>query len=203
MRILCGLLLLVGIALATGRAALAVYPGESTLERIEENTFDSFRDSAPAYWKHPKAREYIVSAERRTPSNPLISTGWSPKCWPAAGKSICGVADSKHHLIAFTHHGCCVSNAMMLYLNPHALGLPERDLSGLHTTSGIRIGSTALQVTSAVGEPTVTRDRNSGRFEYGYVRSTVQVGNTTCGQWTTFVFDRGAHVIGIRDASGC
>lgn len=89
------------------------------------------------------------------------------------------------------------------YSNPHALGLPERDLSGLHTTNGIRIGSTALQVSSAVGAPTVTRDRNTGRFEYGYFRPTAHSGTTTCGQWTTFVLDRRAHVIGITDASGC
>jgi hypothetical protein len=189
------------IAFVTGRAAVAIYPGESKLERIEESMFDAFKGPAPAYWKHSKAPEYIVSSERRTPIDPLIST--VSKCWPAAGKSICGVADRQHHLIAFTHHGCCVSNAVLVYPNPDQLGLPERDLSGLHTTNGVRIGSTALQVTSAVGAPTVIRDRSTGHFEYAYFRETARAGTTTCGQWTSFVFDRGAHVIGIMDASGC
>jgi hypothetical protein len=203
MRALCGFILLISIVLVTERAAFAVYPGESTLERIEESMFDGFRDPVPADWKHPKAPEYIVSVGRVSPRNALISQAWSSKCWPAAGKSICGVADREHHLIAFTHYGCCESNAVMVYSNPRALGLPERDLSSLHTANGIRIGSTALQVTSAVGAPTITRDRNTGRFEYGYFRPTAQAGTTICGQWTTFVFDRRGHVIGISDTSGC
>jgi len=203
MGVFCGLVLLISIVFVTARAALAIYPGASRLERIETSMFYSFGDSASADWKHPNAPEYIVSTERNTPRDPLISDAWSSKCWPAAGKSICGVSDSRHHLIAFTHHGCCISNAVMFYAHAHALGVPERDLSRLHTTHGIRIGSTARQVASAVGAPTVTRDPNTGRFEYGYFRPTARVGTTTCGQSTTFVFDRRSHVIGIMDASGC
>jgi hypothetical protein len=91
----------------------------------------------------------------------------------------------------------------MAYSNPNALGLPERDLSGLHTRHGIRIGSTAKQVAGALGPPTITRDRITGRFKYGYMRDTVHAGTTTCGQWTAFVFDRSARVIAIEDTSGC
>src|SRR5690348_10724976 len=124
MRVFCGLVLLISVVFVTARAALAIYPGESRLERIEISMFDSFGNSAPADWKHPKAPEYIVSSKRNTPRNPLISNARSSKCWPAAGKSICGVADGRHHLIAFAHYGCCISNAVMFYAQPRALGLP-------------------------------------------------------------------------------
>ena len=203
MRILCGLLLLASLVVAAQRPAGAFYRGESALERIEERMFDAFADPAPVYLKPPKHAEYIVSPVRHTPLLPLISDAWQSKCWPAAGKGICGVADSRHHLIAFTHHGCCVSNAVMTYANPHALGLPERDLSMLRTKNGIRIGSTAAAVSNALGAPTITRNRKSGRFEYGYFRPTTHSGSTVCGQWTQFVFDRAARAIGIMDAGGC
>jgi hypothetical protein len=178
--------------------------GESRLEQIERGMFDVGMGVAPpASWVRSRRLDYLQSAERKTPLDSLVKGSYhAPNCWPAAGEAICGVADPVRHEVMLTHYGCCESNAVFLYAGAGSLGLPQRDLSGIRTASGIRIGSTSAQVIKALGSPIFRGPKPSnGRIAYGYIY--YPTASKCPAYWILFVLDDQRRVVGIEDTNGC
>jgi hypothetical protein len=181
-------------------------PGESALEKLEYQTFDLGFPAmtAPVTWRRPRVLEYITSPERTSPDQVLITGEHrldAPGCWPAAGKAICGVYDPNLHLLAFFHSGCCMSNAVMYDPAARSLPLPRRDLSDLHTVTGLRIGSTATTIEQRLGAPSVFRGVANARTIYAYFYRPRP--NQCAAYWIVFVLDSHKRVIGIEDRNGC
>jgi hypothetical protein len=198
-------LILAFLATAVAIRAFA-YPGESALEKLEYQTFDSAFPAmtAPITWREPRVLEYITSPERTSPDEVLLAGEHrldSPGCWPAAGKAICGAYDPKLHLLAFFHSGCCMSNAVMYDPAAPSFALPHRDLSDLRTVTGLRIGAAATTVEQRLGTPSVFHAVANARTIYAYF---YRARPHQCeGYWIVFVLDARKHVIGIEDTHGC
>lgn len=192
-------LALVAAILCVAVSAVSAYPGEPALERFQVAVFDKdFNTGAPVTWNHPRIRDFLISNTRHSVEHLLVTDG--ARCWPASGKLICGVADSRHHLVAYTHTGCCISNGLASDTDPSLLKLPQRDLSGMHTISGIHIGSAAADVKRALGTPTVARAGHSNQSEYLY---DMPIPHSCAATWIVFLLDARGRVSGIEDSMGC
>lgn len=187
------------LALAVG---LAATPGfDNPLTRIERSLDLEFAAALPpARSARTKVRDYFPA--------PNEKPGWGflpnafPKqamCFPAAGKEICGVADVQHHLLAFTHHGCCVQDTLMRY-DGTPLGISSVDLSGVRTHAGIALGTTAAAVVRTFGAPKIYHGVGTGRIMYAYY----YLSPGGCPSFEMrFVFDRAQRVDALEYGFGC
>jgi len=70
------------------------------------------------------------------------------------------VADPRHRLVAFSRLSMSISNTLMVYAQAGRLNVPHRDLSGIHTVYGLRIGSAEAHVVAALGKPRIWHSRS-------------------------------------------
>jgi hypothetical protein len=178
------------LAIATGSASPSgsVFVPHSRVEAIEATIVQDIPDTLPHQYNPMTVLDYL---------GPIAITG---KRFPAAGKYLFAIADSRHRLLALTHTGCCEQDTLLRYDGAGTLGLPERDLSAATTAQGFHIGSSSARVRRLLGTPTILHTKVAGKTIYAYLYR----GKYACPVHDIlFVFDGDGRVQTIRDYVGC
>jgi hypothetical protein len=203
MAVCCFLVVLLALTPPASGAG-PVTPGyDNPIGRVETVLNQDFSGQIEANFARIKIPDYLVGSLVKAGHgimpfrNPKLA-----KCFPAAGKAVCGAVDERHGILAFSHYGCCLSDTVMTYSDPASLGLPDVDLSSIRTHRGLALGSTAAEVSAVLGTPKVFHGVRSGRTAYGYVSFPEGVSHCPVSS-IFFVFDRERRVSLIQDGFGC
>jgi 6-phosphogluconolactonase len=74
--------------------------------------------------------------------------------------------DPKRHFALHVPYGDGVGTVVLKTSPPPPAGVARRDLSKLHTASGIKLGSSAAEVVSSLGQPTIVKGCALQRYAY-------------------------------------